>query len=100
MPKLCNPDLLTETSDYQQFSNYNTDVDSKTIPGKLSSLSGSGTTATTRKRKSSTVTYNVNVINFQKEQSDDEENDGRLGGASARSNSSTSKDFLFYKYVH
>jgi hypothetical protein len=88
---------LPETSDYQQFSNYNTNVasqlDNKTLVGKLSSLSGSNNGApTTRKRKSSTVTYNVNVINFQKDHSDEDDvNEGRCLGAGARSNSSTSE---------
>lgn len=53
-----------------------------------------------RKRQSSTVTYNVNVINFQNENpsmgGDDDNYGGHHGGGyGGRSNSSTSKNFLY-----
>ena len=54
-----------------------------------------------KKRKSSGVTYNVNVINFQRDDIDPKTDYTRSGGNSgARSNSSTSEIYIFFSFIN
>lgn len=79
-----NPDIIEAI----QLRNNNSCVESSTVNNNDNSINLSSNT-TSRKRQSSSVTYNVNVINF----GDDDGNEGTaapLRGSGARSNSSTS----------